>query len=218
MEITESSSPTTGRKKRTIKETKTSSLDAGDGTKRTVTETKTETIEPQEGEEPADKAEEKSWKPIDERNLFDKYKFIFGSIGTFGSGKKTNNRETLKFRDFDDLVDKFKNLHQKSKADIQKEELENEREVQKTDTEKKAEEPEKETAGEEEKVKDNQKVEKDEKNKQIKDEQAAEVEQKGEEDETTENKDEETEKPAETEEPCGELSNLATEQKPQRKN
>ena len=108
-------------------ETKTSSLDAGDGTKRTVTETKTETIEPNENGDTDNTACEKSWKPIDERNLFDKYRFTFGSFGTFGSGK-TASKKTLKFRDFDDLVEKFANLHQKSQADMQKEEEEQKQE------------------------------------------------------------------------------------------
>ncbi len=197
VEITETSSPTTGRKKRTITETKTSSMDAGDGTKRTVTESKTETIEPQDESTDGEAGTgEKSWKPVDERNLFDKYKFNFGSFGTFGSGKK-DDLETLKFRDFDDLVNKFKNLHKKSQQDMLKEDQEKKEKQQEEEKENKElekedddikvldtadvqelqkakQESEKETAEGENEVdaeKENRKVEKNEKNKQIKGEQ-----------------------------------------------
>ena len=210
VEITETTSPTTGRKKRKIKETKTSSLDAGDGTKRTVTETKEETIEPNENDEANSAPCEKSWKPIDERNLFDKYRFNFGSFGTFGSGK-TAGKETLKFRDFDDLVEKFRNLHQRSQADMQKEEeqkQEKQKDKQKQVPENKQEE-EKDEVKEEKKVEEldnkkedtqNQKVEKDEKNKQIK------VEQTNEPDtEKVDNKTAEQVEDNEAEKPCGKI-------------
>ncbi len=153
--ISELSSPKTGKKKHVITETKTSSIDADDGTRRTLTETKTETIdEPDENEiENTEENENKSWKPVDDRNLFDKYKFKFGSIGNFGSGKSTG-RETLHFKDFDDLVNKFKKLHQKSAADIKEEELKNE--VIKEEQENNRFEQE------------NKKVDKDETNEQIK--------------------------------------------------
>ncbi len=153
--ISELSSPKTGKKKHVITETKTSSIDADDGTRRTLTETKTETIdEPDEkGNENTEETEKKSWKPVDDRNLFDKYKFKFGSIGNFGSGKSTG-RETLHFKDFDDLVNKFKKLHQKSAADIKEEELKNE-DIREEQENKDSEQ-------------ENKKVDKDEKNEQIK--------------------------------------------------
>ena len=227
VEITETSSPKTGRKRRTIKETKTSSLDAGDGTRRTVTETKTETIEPNDKECEKDAPCDKSWKPIDERNLFDKYKFKFGSFGEFGSGK-TAGRETLNFRDFDDLVEKFKNLHRKSRAEVQKEESdkehEKEKDIEKNKTEEKKDVPiekkdvpieKKDVAKTEETVEQdnkkgeeaqnqNQKIEKDEKNKQIKVEQKTNEESSPEDKQSEENTESKpNEKEEESDKPCG---------------
>ena len=211
VEITETSSPKTGRKRRTIKETKTSSLDASDGTRRTVTETKTETIEPNDKECEKDAPCDKSWKPIDERNLFDKYKFKFGSFGEFGSGK-TAGRETLNFRDFDDLVEKFKNLHRKSRAEVQKEESDKEHEQEKDSEEKKTEEkkdvPKTEKTVEQDNKKEaaqnqNQKVEKDEKNKQIKVEQNTNEESRPEDKQAENTESKPNEKEEESDEPCG---------------
>ena len=213
VEITETSSPKTGRKRRTIKETKTSSLDAGDGTRRTVTETKTETIEPNDKECEKDAACDKSWKPIDERNLFDKYKFKFGSFGEFGSGK-TAGRETLNFRDFDDLVEKFKNLHRKSRAEVQKEEESDKKHDEKKESEENKTEEKKDVPKTEETVEQdnkkvdeaqnqNQKVEKDDKNKQIKVEQTTNEESSPEDKQSEDTESKPNEKEEESDKPCG---------------